>query len=91
MTREMKRTVMAYPEKDKAVEEFGEAIHDFLMEWPESEKGKAVKQSLMDDLWQEMEYGAIDRMSETIEGFVSNMADRGENGKSPHINHIGDF
>lgn len=67
---------MAYPEEDKAVHDFGQALHDFLMELPENERFKKAKQNLMDDLWQDMEYGVIDRMSETIEGFVRGMAGR---------------
>lgn len=61
---------------DKEVEEFGQALNDFLMQWPESDEGKKTKQKVMDDLWQEMEYGVIDRMSETIEGFVRGMASK---------------
>lgn len=67
---------MAYPEEDKAVHDFGQALHDFLMSWPESDAGKKIKSKIMDDLWQEMEYGVIDRMSETIKGFVRGMAGR---------------
>lgn len=61
---------------DQEVSEFGKAMHDFLMQWPDSEAGKKTKQAILDDLWQEIEYGVIDRMSETIEGFVRNMAQK---------------
>lgn len=67
---------MSYPQEDKAVHDFGQALHDFLMSWPESEAGRKTKAKLLDDLWQEIEYGVIDRMSETIEGFVRGMAGR---------------
>ena len=67
---------MAYPCEDQAVHDFGQALYDFLLDWPESEAGKKIKSKIMDDLWQEMEYGVIDRMSETIEGFVRGMAGR---------------
>lgn len=67
---------MSYPQEDKAVHDFGQAMHDFLMEWPETDAGKKTKQNLLDNLWQDMEYGVIDRMSETIEGFVRQMAGR---------------
>ena len=67
---------MAYPEEDKAVHEFGQAMHDALMAMPDGEVFKKAKSNMMDDLWQEMEYSVIDRMSETIEGFVRGMAGR---------------
>ena len=65
---------MPYPKEDKAVADFGHALHDFLMELPQNEVFKKAKSNMMDDLWQEMECGVIDRMSETIEGFVRGMA-----------------
>lgn len=65
---------MPYPKEDKAIECFGQAMHDYLMELPQQERFKKVKANFLDDLWQDMEYGVIDRMSETIEGFVSGMA-----------------
>lgn len=64
-----------YPERDKAVHDFGEAMHDCLMGLPENDRFKKAKQNLLDDLWQDVEFGVIDRMSETIEGFVRGMAD----------------
>lgn len=67
---------MTYPEQDKAVHAFGEAMHDVLMSLPENDRFKKAKANLMDDIWQEMEYGVIDRMSEAIEGFVRSMAGR---------------
>lgn len=67
---------MAYPEEDKAVHEFGNALHGFLMDLPNNDRFKKAKSNMMDDLWQEIEYGVIDRMSETIEGFVRGMAGR---------------
>lgn len=67
---------MSYPEEDKAVHDFGQAMHDFLMDMPTSERFKKAKSDMMDAIWEDMEYGVIDRMSETIEGFVRGMAGR---------------
>lgn len=61
---------------DAAVTAFGDAIHDVLMALPESERFKKVKQSLVDELWDELQYGLIDRMSGAVEGFVRDMATR---------------
>lgn len=65
---------MPYPKEDDAVESFGKALNDYLMDLPEQKAFKKAKASLLDDLWQDMEYGVISRMSETIEGFVRDMA-----------------
>lgn len=67
---------MAYPDKDKSVQDFGHAMSDFLMDLPQNERFKKAKANLLDDMWQDMEYGVIDRMSETVEGFVRGMAGR---------------
>ena len=67
---------MTYPEEDKAVHDFGQALHDFLMGLPEQDAFKKAKGKLLDDIWQDMEYGVISRMSETIEDFVRGMAGR---------------
>lgn len=65
---------MPYPKEDKAIEDFGQAMHDCLMDMPNQEAFKKAKTNLLDDLWQDIEYRVIDRMSETIEGFVRGMA-----------------
>ena len=67
---------MSYPEQDKAVHDFGEAMHDALMAMTENERFKKAKANLLGDIWQEMEFSVIDRMSETVEGFVRGMAGR---------------
>lgn len=67
---------MTYPLEDKAVSDFGDAMHDALMSMTDSDRYKKAKQALLDDMWQEMEYGVIDRMSEAVEGFVRGMAGR---------------
>jgi|GEM_PF-2821263 len=67
---------MTYPKEDKAIEDFGQAMHDCLMDMPNQDAFKKAKSNLLDELWQDMEYGVIDRMSETIEGFVRGMAGR---------------
>jgi len=61
---------------DAAVATFGDAMHDVLMALPESERFKKAKHHLLDDLWDELQYSLIDRMSEAIEGFVRDMATR---------------
>lgn len=65
---------MTRPLDDKSVDEFGEALHDFLMSLPENKEFQKAKENLLDHLWSEMEFGVIDRMSETITGFVCRMA-----------------
>jgi hypothetical protein len=67
---------VSYPEKDKAVSEFEQAMHDCLMEMPERDAFKKAKANMLDAIWEDIEYSVIDRMSETIAGFVRNMANR---------------
>lgn len=65
---------MVYPIEDKNVMAFGEAMSDALMKLPDTERFKSAKQKLMDEIWGELEYSVINRMSEVIESFVKNMA-----------------
>ena len=65
---------MTYPKEDEAIESFGQAMHDCLVDMPNQAGFKKAKDNLLNEMWQDMEYGVIDRMSETIEGFVRGMA-----------------
>jgi len=61
---------------EKAITAFGDAMHDALMAMPDGDRFKQVKKAIVDNLWDELQYGVIDRMSESIEWFVRDMAER---------------
>jgi len=65
---------MPYPKEDKAIEDFGQAMCDSLMDMPNRDSFKKAKAHLLDEMSEAMQYDVIDRMSETIEGFVRGMA-----------------
>lgn len=61
---------------DANVEKFGEAMSDALLALTGDERFKKSKRSFLDNLWDDIQYSVIDQMSEQIEGFVRDMAER---------------
>lgn len=63
--------------EDKDVAEvFGDALNDAIMDITDRERYKKARQSFMDDMFDEIQYSIIDRMPETLEMLVRDMADR---------------
>ena len=67
---------MAYPDQDTAVRDFGDALNNTLIDLPNSDRFTKAKANLLDEIWEDIEYSVIGRMSESIEGFVRGMASR---------------
>jgi hypothetical protein len=67
---------MAYPDQDTAVRDFGDALNNTLIDLPNSDRFTKAKENLLDEIWEDIEYSVIGRMSESIEGFVRGMASR---------------
>lgn len=55
---------------------FESALSDTFLELSESERYKKARAAFMSDLWDEIEYGIVDRMSEQMRWLVDNSVDR---------------
>ena len=64
--------------KDPA-EIFGEALNDGLIAVVDTERFKKARQTLLDSLWDDIQYSIIDNMPEALEMLVRDMADRAVN------------
>jgi ribosomal protein S15P/S13E len=62
--------------EEDALEQFEDAMHDSLMALPEKEGFKKAKQEFLDNIWDDVEYGVLDRMSETIGWHVRDQFER---------------
>ncbi|MED5549035.1 MAG: hypothetical protein VX529_06705 [Pseudomonadota bacterium] len=66
---------MSGQEKDDA-ELFGDAMSEAVLRITETERFEQSKRAFLDNLWDDFQYSVIDRMPETLEMLVRDMADK---------------